>query len=278
MKIFRSQKGFSAIELMITVGIMGFVLAAIYNIMISQQRTYEAQKDVSVTQRDVRASISYIERDIRMAGLAVPRGTNPIAAFQDGIIGNPAAPDTISINFSPGPLTHLTASTVTNPGTDNIIKVDSVTGFNAGDTINIINNETNILAGEYVITTADSVNNELSLDSNPLLDGIIDLGFLVARDFRTIIYRVEVNAGTGRNTLIRDDGTVQSLIVDGITDFQLSYILEDGNEVTAPADLSDIRRIRIDLTAATIKQTARLNGQPTSREIATIVPIKNIRL
>ena len=278
MKIFKSQKGFSAVELLITVGIMGFVLAALYNIMISQQRTYEAQKDVSVTQRDVRASISYIERDIRMAGLAVPRGTNPIAAFQDGILGDPAAPDTISINFSPGPLTHLTADTVTNPGTDNIIKVNSVTGFIAGDTVNIINNETNILIGQYVVSAVDSVNREISLDSNPLLDGVIDLGFLIARNFRTITYRVAVNAGTGRNTLIRDDGTVQSVIVDGITDFQLSYILDDGSEVTATADLSDVRRIRIDLTAATIKQAARLGGQPTSREIATIVPIKNIRL
>ena len=149
MKVLRSQKGVSAVELLITVGIMGFVLAALYNIMISQQRTYEAQKDVSVTQRDVRASVSYIERDIRMAGLAVPRGTNPIAAFQDGIVGNAAAPDAVSINFSPGPMTHLTAATVHNPGTDNIIKVDSVTGFNAGDTINIINNETNFLVGQY---------------------------------------------------------------------------------------------------------------------------------
>src|SRR3970282_2841134 len=87
MKDLRSQRGFSAIELLITVGIMGFVLAALYNIMISQQRTYEAQKDVSVHQRDVRASISYIERDVRMAGLAVPRGTNPQAPFQDGILG-----------------------------------------------------------------------------------------------------------------------------------------------------------------------------------------------
>src|SRR3990172_3755588 len=145
MKDLRSQRGFSAIELLITVGIMGFVLAAIYNIMISQQRTYEAQRDVSVTQRDIRASLSYIERDIRMAGLAVPRGTNPISAFQNGILGNPAAPDTVSINFSPGPLTYLRTSTVQLPGGSNIIQVDSVNGFNVGDTINIINNETNNL-------------------------------------------------------------------------------------------------------------------------------------
>ena len=137
-----------------------------------------------------------------------------------------------------------------------------MTGFNVGDTINIINNETNNLVGEYVISALDSTagDNKLSLDSNPLLDGVIDLGFLVARDFRTIIYRVETDAGTGRNELIRDDGTVQSMVVDGITDFQLSYILDDGNEVTAPADLSDVRRIRIDITAATIREAARLAG------------------
>lgn len=278
MNIFKSQRGFSAVELLITIGIMGFVLAALYNIMISQQRTYEAQKDVSVTQRDVRAATSYLERDIRMAGLAVPRGTNPIPAIQDGTVDDAAAPDAVSINFSPGPLTHLTASTVDLPGTDNIVKVDSVTGFSAGDTINIINNETNFLVGQYVVNAVDSVDKELSLGSNPLLDGVINPGFLVARDFRTIAYRVETSLVTGRRGLIRDDGVVQSTIIDGITDFQISYILDDGSEVTAPTDLTDVRRIRIDVTAATIKEAARLVGQPTIREITTVVPIKNIRL
>lgn len=279
MKTFiRSQKGFSAVELLISVGIMGFVLAALYNIMISQQRTYEAQKDVSVTQRDLRASISYLERDIRMAGLAVPRGTNPVAAFQNGTGPNPAAPDSISINFSPGPMTYLSTSTVQLPGSGNIIQVDSVGNFNVGDTINIINNETNNLLGQYTVSAVNSGNNELSLNSNPLTDGVIDIGFLVARSFRTINYQVTANAVTGRNELIRNDGVVQSTIIDGVTDFQVSYILDDGSEVTAPANLADVRRIRINVTAATIKQTARLNGQPTSRQITTLVPIKNIRI
>ena len=278
MKIFRSQKGFSAVELLITIGIMGFVLAALYNIMISQQRTYEAQKDVSVTQRDVRAATSYLERDIRMAGLAVPRGTNPVAAFQNGTGLNPAAPDSISINFSPGPLTYLRTAAVQLPGTDNIIQVDSIASFNVGDTINIINNETNNLLGQYTVSAVNSGNNELSLNSNPLLDGVIDIGFLVARNFKTINYQVTANAVTGRNELVRNDGVVQSTIIDGITDFQISYILDDGSEVTAPANLIDVRRLRIDVTAATIKQAARLGGQPTSREIRTLVPIKNIRL
>ncbi|MCC7203425.1 MAG: prepilin-type N-terminal cleavage/methylation domain-containing protein [Nitrospirae bacterium] len=278
MNILRSQRGFSAVELLVTIGIMGFVLAALYNVLISQQRTYEAQKDVSVTQRDIRASLSYLERDVRMAGLAVPRGTNPIAAFQNGTGLNPAAPDTISINFSPGPMSYLTASTVDLPGTDNIIRVDSVTGFTVGDTINIINNETNNLVGEYVVKAVDSADNKLSLDSDPLSDDVLDIGFLVARDFKTITYSVQADAGTGRNRLIRSDGTVNSTIIDGITNFQISYVLDNGSEVNAPTDLSDVRRVRIDVTAATIKQAARLGGQPTSREITTLVPVKNIRL
>ncbi len=276
MKILRSENGFSAVELLITVGIMGFVLAALYNVMISQQRTYEAQKDVSVTQRDVRASISYLERDIRMAGLAVPRGTNPVAAFQDGTGLDPNAPDSISINFSPGPMTYLRTTTVQLPG--NIIQVDSVTGFNAGDIINIINNETNNLLNQYTVSAVDTGNNELSLNSNPLADGVIDIGFLVARNFRTITYQVNANAVTGRNELIRNDGVVQSVIIDGVSDLQVSYILDDGSEVTAPANLIDVRRVRVNVTAATIRQAARLGGQPTSRQITTLVPVKNVRL
>src|SRR3990167_605620 len=131
------QNGFSIVEVLITVSILSLVLSGLYNVFYSQYRSFEAQRDVLVTQLDIRASLSLLERDIRMAGFGVPRGSNPVATLQDGIAG---APDTISINFSPGPFTLLTSSTVASPGVDNIIQVDSVTAFQVGDTINIINN------------------------------------------------------------------------------------------------------------------------------------------
>src|SRR3990167_7115615 len=110
MKWYR-QRGFSFIEIIIAVSILTFVIAALYNLFNSQYRSFEAQRDVLVTQRDIRASLSLLERDIRMAGFGVPRGSNPVAALQDGIVGDATAPDTISINFSPGPFTLLTSST-----------------------------------------------------------------------------------------------------------------------------------------------------------------------
>lgn len=84
MKKIYWQNGFSFIEVMVAVAILGIVLSGLYNLFNSQYRSFEVQKDVSSTQRDIRASLSLIERDIRMAGLGVPRGNNPIAALTNG--------------------------------------------------------------------------------------------------------------------------------------------------------------------------------------------------
>lgn len=271
------QNGFSIVEVLIAVSILSLVLSGLYNVFYSQYRSFEAQRDVLVTQRDIRASLSLLERDVRMAGFGVPRGSNPVGALQDGIVGNATAPDTISINFSPGPFTYLTSSAVASPGVDNIVRVDSVAAFQVGDTINIINKSDNNRIGTYVIKGIDTGNVTLSLVTDPSGAGI-DVGDFVVRDFKTITYSTAVNAGTGRRELLRGDGVVQSTIIDGIVDFQLSYILDDGSEVTSPADLSDIRRIRIDLIAETTKETAKLGAQQIQREITTIIPIKNSRL
>lgn len=270
----KHQNGFTLIEIMVTIALLGIVLTSLYNLFISQVRTFEAQRDVTTTQRDIRASMELIERDIRLGGLGVPRGTNPIAFVQNGTLFNAAAPDTISINYSRGPVTYLKSATVTQPG--NVIQVNSVTDFVVGDTVNIISKYNNNLIGGYVISAINTVANTLSLNADPTAAGI-DTGDFAIRAFNAVTYSVVSNVATGRNELIRNDGTVQSVIIDGVNDFQFSYILNDGTETSVPATLSDIRRIRIDLIAATTKEVARTGGQQTPREMVTIVPVKNIR-
>lgn len=268
------EKGFSIVEVMIAVSILSIVLAGLYNLFNSQVRSFEAQRDVSITQRDIRASLSLLERDIRMAGMGVPRGTNPVAAVLNGAGTDP---DSISVNFSIGPLTYLTSSTVISPGIDNDIQVNNIAGFTIGDTINIVNNSTNNLLGSYTIDGIDIGNSRLSLNNDPTAAGI-DVGDYVIKNFKTITYSVVTTGTPARMKLIRSDGTIQSTIIDGVANFQLSYILDDGSETASPGDLSDIRRVRIDLTAETVKEVAQLGSQQISRELVTIVPIKNVRL
>jgi type IV pilus assembly protein PilW len=61
-------KGFTLIEIMITLAISGIIMAAIYSAYISQQRTYLAQEQVVEMQQNLRAALDMLARETRMAG------------------------------------------------------------------------------------------------------------------------------------------------------------------------------------------------------------------
>ncbi len=71
--------GFTLVELMITVTISGFIIAAIYSAYIAQQRTYLAQEQVAQMQQNIRAALDIMTREIRMAGY------NPTSGAGGGI-------------------------------------------------------------------------------------------------------------------------------------------------------------------------------------------------
>ncbi len=63
------HKGFTIIELLITMAIAGMVMGAIYSIFISSNRSYRTQDNVADAQQRVRVGIDFIAHDLRMAGL-----------------------------------------------------------------------------------------------------------------------------------------------------------------------------------------------------------------
>ncbi|KAF0188873.1 MAG: type IV pilus assembly protein [Desulfobulbaceae bacterium] len=68
-----SNRGFTLVEIMIALAISGIVMAAIYSVYISQQRTSIVQEQVVEMQQNVRASLDIMEREIRMAGYSRSR-------------------------------------------------------------------------------------------------------------------------------------------------------------------------------------------------------------
>ena len=68
------ESGFTLIELMVTMLISMFLIAAISTAYISQQRSKTGQDQVVEMQRNARAALEVISADIRMAGFD-PRGT-----------------------------------------------------------------------------------------------------------------------------------------------------------------------------------------------------------
>ncbi len=63
-----NKRGFSLMELLMAMVIAGVVMAAIYAVYYSQQKSHVTQEQILAMQQNLRAAIYIIERDIRMAG------------------------------------------------------------------------------------------------------------------------------------------------------------------------------------------------------------------
>ena len=64
----RGNGGFTLIEVLIALAISGFFMGAVYTAFKSQQDSYLAQDQVVEMQQNLRAGISYMTQELRMAG------------------------------------------------------------------------------------------------------------------------------------------------------------------------------------------------------------------
>lgn len=68
----KNNRGFSLIELMVSLVISSFVVAGIYGVYTIQQRSYKVQEQVSEMQQRLRAAVQFMASEIRMAGYDPP--------------------------------------------------------------------------------------------------------------------------------------------------------------------------------------------------------------
>lgn len=85
--------GFSIIELMVVLVMMGIVTSQILSILSTQLKSYGAQKAVTETQGDARLAIDLMTRDIRMGGFMVPQ-----TAAVSGVDGGNTSSDALCVS------------------------------------------------------------------------------------------------------------------------------------------------------------------------------------
>lgn len=71
-----SSRGFTLIEVLITLAISGVIMTGVYTAFKSQQDSYLAQEQVAEVQQNIRASLDLLVRDLRMAGFRGNGGSN----------------------------------------------------------------------------------------------------------------------------------------------------------------------------------------------------------
>ncbi len=72
-----NKQGFTLVELLVAMAISGVVMAGIYTVYYSQQKSYIAQEQIVAMQQNLRAAMFYMEREIRMAGCDPTQNANP---------------------------------------------------------------------------------------------------------------------------------------------------------------------------------------------------------
>lgn len=64
----KNEKGFTLVELMIAMVISALVMASVYSVYYTQQKSYIDQEEVAAMHQNLRAAMYFMEREIRMAG------------------------------------------------------------------------------------------------------------------------------------------------------------------------------------------------------------------
>ena len=93
------QHGFTLVELIVAVAMVGIVVGAIYSTYKSQQDSYVVQEQVVEMQQNLRAALYMIGRDIRMAGFN-PAGIPDLAGFETSLDDGDGTETTDSTNMA----------------------------------------------------------------------------------------------------------------------------------------------------------------------------------
>ena len=78
--MLRKKSGFTLVEILVALVLAGLVSAAVYNVYISQNKSYVVQDRVAEMQQNLRAALYMMRREIMMAGY------NPLGAAGVGIV------------------------------------------------------------------------------------------------------------------------------------------------------------------------------------------------
>lgn len=271
-------KGFTLIELMIALVILSIVIAGIYSIFNTQQKSYIVQEQVVDSQQNLRIAMNIISRDIRNAGgnislLCGATANQGLASVIQPADGGDNGTDGITVTtLYLSPVKTITTAAVNQTAT---FPIEDITGWAAGQSGIIADCSVNpaIFTIFRVTAVAGGLNHNSNSDANSpngqnhdypagspvaMLDGNRRSGsYTYAIDSATDPLHPQLTLDENRG------GGAQPLAMN-IEDMQIRYVLGDGAISNAPATTSDIRSVEISILARTDRTDSKwtVGSQP----------------
>jgi prepilin-type N-terminal cleavage/methylation domain-containing protein len=286
----RYSRGFSLIELLIVMALMGIVALAIISLYRTTNRTAATSDEVIEVQQNLRIALDQISRDLRMAGFMI----TPLSdAFQQA--------DATSLTLVTATATGRAARIAEGPviGTattsaDFIVALEEmVDQFSTGDQVRVLRPTSHgePIAAVFTIGQTDRDNRRIRLND---FSGVAvpvnyisgDLIVQATAPSNTIGYCLGPSASCGpavaecpdnQTCLMRVVNGTASVLAGNIAPEGLTftYFLENGGPTSVPEDLGQIRGVRVELTGETVSTVPLSGGQPKTRTIASVVKLRN---
>jgi prepilin-type N-terminal cleavage/methylation domain-containing protein len=265
----KTNRGITLIELLIALAMSSILIAAIYKVFISQQKSYVVQEQVVDMQQNMRASISRMMSEIRMAGFgsveAVLEGVDGVNGFHQVIT---PGENSITVvggfkqirrnNGNPITVSSISENTITlNYSTEEFDRP-------AHQYISIggVESSTVIHRKGRILTLANTLRLNHAKDT-PIFK-IQAITYAVGKnDGKSILQRNENTGGGGQP------------IAENIEDLQFEYLDSNGNPTAFP---EDIRMVKVTVTSRTDISDPQLKGGDgyRRRQIGSNISIRNM--
>lgn len=261
--VFKKKNGLTLIELLIALVLSSILIAGLYQIFISQQKTYMVQDQVADMQQNIRVAIDQMTREIRMAGY----GGDMLAIFGN-INGFTSiitpADDSITILLA-DQVGVLKQNAIKNT---NQLKVTNASIFNTDKKKYLCLNGLNNYLIQSVIT--DTITLTTSLTEDHLINEPVYI-------IKAITYSLGVSGG--KTVLRRNENTGggSQPLAENIESLQFSYFDANGNVTSNPPD---ILMVRVAVTSKTNRSDPEYKGGDgyRRRTLSSHIQVRNIGL
>ena len=276
-RILAHQTGFTLVELLVTLLIVGAITAASFNFYKNEHNNMIVQENVSDMQTSLRSSLDEITRTARNAGANLPDGISPISVSNTN-------PDTLEIRFAAMGCNVLVGDHTQkqNANPIHVEKGSDLSCFKDGDNIYLWH--PTLGYGEYFIVTKTATNsgsgweevhhklNDLSVD--PSVGDIL----VSMQEFKYFIDNADVDHPRLMRSVL---GGEPQIYADNISDFQVQFVLTKGDTVSVLAANDTVATALLSMAAHTemvdVEAVKFGNDGRRKRQLATEVVLRNNR-
>lgn len=263
-KAGRDQRGMSIVELLAAVIIGIFVVMAAMEAYLALQSSTWKQDQITEMQQSGRAAMRVLSEQIRMAGFSLPPTVNAIE-------GADANPDTVTIWHMDSDGCEATTTAGMAATGDALVCVGwNLDCFNVDQPAYVF--DANAGVGEFFTVTGKQASPETITHNG--LSRTYPTGSRVSF-IQEITYFLD-NSDTLHPRLMQRtfDGTPETY-AENIEDFQVRYIMSDGDTLDTPTVPTLVRRVLINLTSRTERRDDKVEQDFLRRDFAFQVSIRN---